>query len=270
MIRLNDGSVMPRLGYGVYKVAAAESASLVGKAIEAGYRGIDTASFYDNEAGVGEAVRAATVARGALFVTTKIGNDDHGFDAARRAFDRSHARLGLDTVDLLLIHWPQPARNRYVETWRALIDLRREGRVRAIGVSNFAETHLERLIAETGVVPAVNQVELHPRYQQRDLRAFHARHGIATECWSPLGRARFLGDPALATLAAKHDRTPAQIVLRWHLDSGSIAIPKSATPARIVENADVFGFALDADDHAVITAMDDPAGRMGADPAAFG
>jgi 2,5-diketo-D-gluconate reductase A len=269
-ITLNNGVVMPQLGFGVWQVPDDEAAEVVGTALEAGYRSIDTAAVYGNERGTGRAVGASGVPRGELFVTTKVWNDAHGYDRTLRSFDESLGRLGLEYVDLYLVHWPVPARDRYVDTWRALERLLADGRVRAIGVSNFHAEHLERLIGETSVVPAVNQVELHPQLQQRELREFHARHGIATEAWSPLGQGRgLLSAPAVVAVAQKHGRTPAQVVLAWHLRTGSIAIPKSATPSRIRENFDVFGIELDADDLAAFAALDEGK-RLGPDPAEFG
>ncbi|MEH3147529.1 MAG: aldo/keto reductase [Methylobacterium frigidaeris] len=269
-LTLNDGASIPRLGFGVWRVEDAQAPEIVGTALAAGYRSVDTAAAYGNEAGVGRAIRESGLSRDEVFVTTKLWNDRHGTDAALRAFDESLARLGLDHVDLYLVHWPVPGRNAYVETWRALIRLRDEGRARSIGVSNFTVAHLTRIIAETGITPAVNQIELHPRFQQPALRRFHAEAGIATEAWSPLGRGALLDDPAIAAIARKHGRTPAQVVLRWHLDIGNVAIPKSANPVRIRENADVFGFALDRQDLAALTALDRPDGRIGPDPETFG
>ena len=269
-VTLNDGVAMPQLGLGVFKVPDGEARALVGTAVDAGYRAIDTAAMYGNEAGIGAGVRDAAARGRPVFLTTKLWNDHHGTDAAFRALDGSLSRLGLPVIDLYLIHWPSPAQNLYVETWRALIAMRAEGRVRSIGVSNFAPDHLERLIGETGVVPAVNQVELHPRFQQKTLRAFHARHGIATESWAPLGRARLLDDATIVRIAGKWGKAPAQVVIRWHLQSGLIVIPKSAHPERVAANAAVFDFALDADDMAAIAALDSPDGRSGPDPARFG
>jgi 2,5-diketo-D-gluconate reductase A len=267
IVKLNDGREMPQLGLGVWQTPAGETARVVGLAIEAGYRSIDTAAAYGNEAGVGEAVRTSAVPREDLFVTTKLRNDEQ--DRAAKAFDESLVRLGLDHVDLYLIHWPVPQRGRYVEVWRALIRVKEEGRARSIGVSNFNADHLERIIGETGIVPALNQIELHPRFQQKTLREFHARHGIATQCWSPLGKALFLDDPAIAAVARKHGKTPAQTVIRWHLDLGLVPIPKSANAARIRENFAVFDFRLDADDLASFARLDTSTGRTGPDPLAF-
>ena len=265
-VAFNDGNAVPQIGLGVWRTPDEEAASVVETALRAGYRHVDTAKIYDNEEGVGEGLRAAGLARDELFVTTKVWNDAQGYDEARRALDASLRRLGLDQVDLYLIHWPSPRRGRYVDTWRALIAAQRDGLARSIGVSNFEEEHLERLIGEMGVAPALNQIELHPRFQQRSLRAAHARLGIATESWSPLGQGKLLIDPAIARVAAKHGRTPAQIIIRWHLDSGLVVIPKSANPNRIAENFDVFGFALDAEDMTAIHGLDNADGRIGPNP----
>lgn len=262
---LRDGVAIPQLGFGVYKVPPADTEKSVLSALEAGYRSIDTATLYRNERQVGEAVRASGLPREDLFVTTKLWNDAHGYDAALKAFDRSQAALGLDQVDLYLIHWPQPKRDEYVSTWRALVRLLADGRVRAVGVSNFQPAHLRRLIDETGTVPALNQVELHPLLAQNELRAFHAEHGIVTEAWAPLARGRLLDDPVVNRLARKYDRTSAQILLRWHLELGNVAIPKSVTPARIRENLDVLDFRLTDDDMRDIATLDSGT-RTGLDP----
>lgn len=269
MIVLNDGNRMPQLGVGVWKVPADDTARAVGAAIAAGYRSVDTAAIYGNEAGVGAAIADSGIPRADFFVTTKLWNSNHGHDAALRAFDDSMARLGLDQLDLYLIHWPVPGQDLFVDSWRALVRLREEGRVRSIGVSNFLAPHLERLIGETGVAPAVNQIELHPRFQQAELRAFHARHGIATESWSPLGRGTAFADPVVAGIAAKHGRTAAQVIIRWHLDLGLIVIPKSVTPAHIRENIAVFDFTLDDADRAAMARLDRADGRTGPDPLTF-
>jgi 2,5-diketo-D-gluconate reductase A len=268
-IALNDGQAMPQLGLGVWRTPPPDTAEVVRTALEVGYRAIDTAAAYDNEAGVGEGVRASGLPREEVFVTTKLWNTDQGYDEALRAFDRSQARLGLGYVDLYLIHWPSPARGRYIDSWRALVRLQEEGRVRSIGVSNFMIEHLRRIVAETGVVPAVNQIELHPCFQQTDLRAFHAGQGIATESWSPLGKGRLLKHPEIARIAARHGKTPAQAVIRWHLDSGLMVIPKSVHPERIAENFEVFDFRLDEEDMRAIARLDDPNGRIGDDPLSF-
>jgi 2,5-diketo-D-gluconate reductase A len=255
-LALNDGSTIPQLGLGVYKVPDDEAETVVATALDAGYRHLDTASFYGNEGGVGRAMRASGVPRDEVFLTTKVWNTDHGYDETLRAFDLSLETLGTDHVELYLIHWPAPAQDRYVETYRALERIAEEGRARSIGVSNFEVHHLERLLGETSVVPVVDQVEAHPWLQQRELRAFADAHGIVTEAWSPLARGRILDDPTLLRLAERHGVSTAQVVVRWHLQQGLVVIPKSVTPSRIRSNIDVFGFELDADDLAAIAALD--------------
>ncbi|MGX1855066.1 aldo/keto reductase [Streptomyces sp. NBC_01456] len=268
-ITLNNGIAMPQLGFGVWQIEDDQAFTAVGQALEAGYRSIDTAAIYGNEEGTGKALAASGLAREELFVTTKLWNGDQGHDAALRAFDRSLTKLGLEYVDLYLIHWPLPSRDTYVDTYKALEKIHADGRAKAIGVSNFLPGHLERLLGETSVVPAVNQIELHPQFQQAESRALHARHHIVTEAWSPLGQGKGLLEHAtLAELAAKHGRTPAQVVLRWHLQLGNVVIPKSVTPSRIAENIDVFDFALDDTDLATLAALDS-GNRLGPDPATF-
>jgi len=269
LTRLNDGQAMPQVGLGVWQTPADITAQVVRTAIATGYRSIDTAAVYGNEAGVGEGVHGSEVSRDEIFITTKLWNRDHGYDATLAAFDHSLERLGLDDVDLYLIHWPVPAEGRYIDSWRAMIRLQEEGRARSIGVSNFMVEHLRRLIGETGVAPAVNQVELHPKFQQTELRAFHASQGIVTESWSPLGQGELLKHPVIARIAARHGRTPAQAVIRWHIDSGFVVIPKSVHAHRIAENFEVFDFRLDDEDMTAIAALDDPTGRMGFDPLTF-
>ncbi|MGO4630420.1 aldo/keto reductase [Streptomyces sp. 2RAF24] len=260
---------MPQLGFGVWQVPDAEAEQAVGTALEAGYRSIDTAAIYGNETGTGKAVAASGLPREELFVTTKLWNSDQGYESTLRAFDDSLGKLGLEYVDLYLIHWPVPNKDAYVDTYRAFEKILADGRARAIGVSNFLPEHLERLIGETSVVPAVNQIELHPQLQQAASRAAHARHGIATEAWSPLGQGRGLLDvPAIVAIARKHARTPAQVVLRWHVQLGNLVIPKSVTPSRIRENIAVFDFELDAEDLAGLAALDEGR-RLGPDPAEF-
>ncbi|GGU30985.1 oxidoreductase [Lentzea flava] len=269
IVKLNNGVEMPQLGFGVWQVPDAEATPAVSEAIRAGYRSIDTAAIYGNEAGTGAAVAQSGVAREELFVTTKLWNSEQGYDATLRAFDESLRKLGLDVLDLYLIHWPTPARDLYVDTWKAFVELQKEGRVRAIGVSNFQPAHLRRLIDETGVVPAVNQIELHPYLQQADLRAFHAEHGIQTEAWSPLGQGgELLGDPVVTEIAARHQRSAAQVVLRWHLQLGNIVIPKSVTPSRIRENIAVFDFELAEEEMAALSTLD-RGGRIGPNPDEF-
>ncbi|KQP96491.1 aldo/keto reductase [Methylobacterium sp. Leaf117] len=269
-INLCDGRTIPQLGFGVYQLPDDRAPEIVGAAIRAGFRSIDTAAIYENEAGVGQAVRASVVSRSDLFVTTKLWNDRQGYEATLRAFDESLVRLGLDDVDLYLIHWPCPDRDLFLDTWKAFVRLQAEGRAKSIGVSNFEPDHLDRIITETGVVPAVNQIELHPRFQQKTLRAVHARYGIVTESWSPLGRGQALSDPILMGIAERHGRTPAQVVLRWQIQKGLVAIPKTATLSRIPENLDVFGFTLETDELTAIDTLDRPDGRMGPDPMTFG
>ncbi len=268
-ITLNNGVEMPQLGYGVFKVPNDETEAAVTAAIEAGYRSIDTATLYGNEAGVGAAVAKSGLPRADLFVTTKLWNDDQGYDPTMRAFDKSLDLLGLEYLDLYLIHWPTPKRDRYVETWRAFEKLSADGRVRAIGVSNFQPAHLKRLVDETGTVPAVNQVELHPYLTQEAVRAANAELGIATEAWSPLARGGdLLREPAVTALASRYGRTGAQVVLRWHLQLGNIVIPKSVTPSRIAENVAVFDFELTDDDMASLSALE-RGHRTGPDPDAL-
>lgn len=275
-VTLNNGAEIPQLGFGVWQVPDAEAAPAVRTAIEAGYRSVDTAAIYENEAGTGKAIAEAGVARDELFVTTKLWNSGtrdwsgaQGRDAVRRAFDTSLDLLGLEYLDLYLIHWPRPMHDSFLNIWQAFEELLADGRVKSVGVSNFGTAQLETLLKESSVVPVLNQVELHPHFPQHELRAFHAEHGIATEAWSPLGQGKgLLSEPALVKVAAKHGRTVAQVVLRWHLQSGVIAIPKSVTPSRIRENLDVAGFELDAEDMAAIATVE-TGERLGPDPQGF-
>lgn len=265
-ITLNNGVPMPQLGFGVWQVPDDEATAAVATALETGYRSIDTAAIYENERGVGRALAASGLPREELFVTTKLWNAEQGYDSTLRAFDASLERLGLEQVDLYLIHWPMPAVDRYLDTWKAFEKIYADGRARAIGVSNFQPAHLNRVLELGGTTPALNQIELHPTLQQSVPRAYHADHGIATEAWSPLGQGGdLLKDPKLARIAEKHGRTPAQVVLRWHLQLGNVVIPKSVTPSRIRENFDVFGFSLDAEDMAAIGTLNTGT-RLGADP----
>ncbi|BFV60274.1 aldo/keto reductase [Kitasatospora sp. CMC57] len=275
-ITLNNGRAIPQLGFGVWQVADDEAATAVETAIKAGYRSIDTAAIYENEAGTGKAIAAAGVPREELYVTTKLWNSgladwsgQQGRDAVLRAFDDSLGKLGLEYVDLYLIHWPRPMHGSFGNVWKAFEELAADGRARSVGVSNFGPAQLDALRRESDLVPVLNQVELHPHFPQRELRAYHAEHGIATEAWSPLGQGKsLLTEPALVKIAEKHGRTVAQVVLRWHLQSGIIAIPKSVTPSRIVENLDVTGFELDADDLTAIAALE-TGERLGPDPQSF-
>lgn len=259
---------MPMLGYGVWQVADAEAETLVAHAIHSGYRSIDTASIYDNERGVGAGVASCGVDRGELFIATKLWNDRHRGDEPSRALDESLERLGMDRVDLYLVHWPSPVVGAYEAAWRSLVAAQADGRATSIGVSNHAIEHLDRITTATGVAPAVNQVELHPYFQQQELRAWHAERGIVTEAWSPLGQGgELLQDPVLVGIAREHGCTPAQVVLAWHRAMGIVAIPKSATPARIVENLASVDVQLTAADVAAIEALDrGAAGRIGPDP----
>ena len=255
-VTLNNGVEIPQLGFGVFLIPPDETAAAVTTAIEAGYRQIDTAQGYRNEKGVGEAVAGSGLPRDEIFITTKLANGQHGHDRAAAALEASLERLGMDTIDLFLIHWPLPMFDRYVETWRVLEHLLADGRIRSIGVSNFEIEHLERLAAETDITPALNQVELHPEFPQEELRAYHGAHGIATEAWGPLGQNRgLLDDDSVVGLANSKDRTPAQIVLRWHIQIGNVVIPKSVTPQRIQENIDIFDFELDEAEMEVIAGL---------------
>ncbi|MGW6375646.1 aldo/keto reductase [Rhodococcus sp. NPDC055112] len=271
-VTLNDGNTIPQLGFGVWQVPDDESYSAVTSALSIGYRSIDTAAIYRNEVGTGRAIADSGVARDELFITTKLWNgaeETWTADSVRREFDASLERLGLDYLDLYLIHWPRAAREDYIAIWRAFAELKAEGRVRSIGVSNFQPAQLSRIIDETSVIPAVNQIELHPYFAQPELRAFHAEHGIVTEAWSPLGQGgALLEDPALARIAEKYQRSTAQVVLRWHLQIGNVVIPKSVTPYRIRQNIDVFDFELDADDLTAIAGLD-AGNRLGPDPDEF-
>jgi 2,5-diketo-D-gluconate reductase A len=267
-LTMRDGAHIPQLGFGVFQVPPKETEQVTAAALEAGYRHIDTAAAYRNEAGVGLALRASGLERADVFVTTKCWNEDQGYEQAKRALEASLSRLEMDHVDLYLIHWPVPAHDRYLETWRAFIEMRDEGLIRTIGVSNFQPTHLRRLIAETGETPAVNQVELHPLLQQHGLRREHEELGILTEAWSPLAQGLALEAPEIAAIAERHAVTPGQVVIRWHLQIGNVVIPKSVTPERIEQNFDVFGFALtDAEMHEI--ARLDAGHRTGPDPDLF-
>ena len=267
-VRLNDGNEIPQLGFGVFQVPPPETVETALNALSAGYRHIDTAAAYRNEAEVGQALRASGLDRDDVFITTKCFNDDHGYDAARNAFKTSLDRLELDFVDLYLIHWPVPSKDLYLDTWKAFIELREEGLVRSIGVSNFQPAHLERIVSETGVTPSVNQVELHPHLQQPGLRREHEDRGIVTEAWSPLAQGGVLEEPEIVRIAKEQGRTAGQVVLRWHLQLGNVIFPKSSTPSRIEENFDVFSFELAEADMAAIGQLD-KGERIGPDPDEF-
>jgi 2,5-diketo-D-gluconate reductase A len=269
-LRLNDGLSAPQLGLGVWQIPEAHVARVVIDSLRCGYRFIDTAAIYRNERGVGVGLRESGLPREQVYVATKLWNDGHGHDATLKAFDQSLARLDLDYVDLYLIHWPVPSAGRFVDSWRAMMKLRGEGRIRSIGVSNFNPAHLTRLIEETGVRPVVNQIELHPRFQQQAVARFNATLGIVTESWSPLGQGKVLDHPVIRSIAVKHERTPAQVVLRWHLDKGYMVIPKTTRLERLKENLAVFDFSLDEDDHTAIGGLDDSQGRLGENPEEVG
>ena len=271
-LALNNGVEIPQLGFGVFQVPDAETEAAVSEALAVGYRSIDTAAIYGNERGVGQAIAKSGIAREELFVTTKLWNSDQGRETTRPAYEASLEKLGLDHVDLYLIHWPTPAADRYVETWEAMEELYDAGAVRAIGVSNFLPDHLRRIVDLGGTVPAVNQIEVHPGLHQSDATDFGAKYDIATEAWSPLAQGGdLLGHPVIVDIAGRLGRTPAQVILRWHIQQGRIVIPKSVTPSRISENFDVFGFELTAEDLAAIDGLEAPggAGRIGPDPAEF-
>lgn len=264
-ITLNNGLRMPQMGFGVWQVPDDAVTAAVLEALAVGYRSIDTAASYGNEAGVGEAFRRSGLARDDVFVTTKVANSDHGYDSTLRAFDASAERLGTDVVDLYLVHWPQPGHDRYVSTWKALERLYSEGRARSIGVCNFHRTHLERVLREGGIAPMVNQIELHPLLPQAELRAFDAEHNIVTEAWSPLGSGRLLDHPLIVEIARELGRTTAQILLRWHIQLGNVVIPKSVTPERIRTNFEVFDFELSREAMDRIGGLDEGR-RFGSDP----
>jgi len=263
-IELFDGRTIPQLGFGTWPLDDDEAYAAVGTALERGYRLIDSAARYDNEVGVGRAVADSGVPREEIVVTTKLPGADHGYEEALAGFEQSRQRLGLEYVDLYLIHWPLPTIDRFVDTWRAFVQLREQGLARSIGVSNFTPAQIERIVAETGVWPAVNQIELHPDFAQADVRAWHAEHGVAIEAWRPLGRG-LLGHPKLAEIGEAHDKTPAQVVLRWHVQLGLVAIPKSADPERIAQNIDVFDFELSEAELASLAELDRE-NRLGGDP----
>jgi 2,5-diketo-D-gluconate reductase A len=271
-VRLNDGHSIPQLGFGVFQIDPADTAEAVGNALEVGYRHIDTAEMYRNERGVGEGVRASGLDRGEVFITSKLNNGYHRPDDARRAFDRTLTELGFDYVDLFLIHWPLPTlyRGDFVSTWKTLEEFREDGRARSIGVSNFQIEHLQRLASASDQVPAVNQIELHPYLLNEQVRAYDEAHAIVTEAWSPIAQGKVLADPAIIRIADRLNRSPAQVVLRWHIQRGNVVFPKSTTPSRIEENFELFDFHLDADDVASITALDKgEAGRTGPHPDTF-
>lgn len=266
VLDLNDGHKAPQIGFGVFQIPDPETADAVAAALAAGYRSLDTAAIYKNEKGVQQGIERSGVARGDIFLTTKLWNAEQGFDTTLKAFDESLKKLGTDYVDMYLIHWPTPKKDLYIDTWKAFIRLREEGRIRSIGVSNFQPAHLDRLVKETGVVPVVNQIELHPDFAQRDVVAANANHKIVTEAWSPLGQGGdLLKNDTLVAIGKAHGKSTAQVVLRWHIQSGHMVIPKSKTPERIASNIDVFDFELSKDDMAKVDTLD-AGNRMGPDP----
>ncbi|ANG96741.1 2,5-diketo-D-gluconic acid reductase [Brucella pseudogrignonensis] len=268
-VKLNDGNHIPQLGYGVWQVGNDEAISAVSEALKVGYRHIDTAAIYGNEEGTGKAINESGIARSDIYLTTKLWNKEQGYESTLKAFDESLKKLGTDYVDLYLIHWPLPSKDLFMETWRAFIKIKEEGRAKSIGVSNFRTADLERILKESDVVPVLNQIELHPQFQQDELRLFHSKHDIATEAWSPLGQGTILENPTLKSIAEKHGKSVAQVILRWHIETGNIVIPKSVTPARIKENFDIFNFSLNGTDHDAITKLDKTDGRIGPNPATF-
>jgi 2,5-diketo-D-gluconate reductase A len=271
-ITLNDQTTIPQLGFGVFQVPPDETAATVASALEVGYRHLDTAQMYRNEQGVGEAIAASGIARDELYVTTKLNNGFHRPDDARRAFDESLTRLGLDRVDLFLIHWPLPTRydGDFVSTWQTLVEFQKDGRATSIGVSNFQAAHLDRIIEETGVVPAVNQIEAHPFFGNEEVRAASAGHGIAVEAWSPIAQGAVNDDPTIQGIASRLGRTPAQVALRWHVQRGDIVFPKSMRAERMVENFAIFDFELSPEDMTAVTGLDrGEEGRLGPNPDVF-
>ena len=267
-VTLNDGNSIPQVGLGVWQTPAEETERAVSAALRTGYRHIDTAAAYRNEAETGRGLADSGIPREDVYLVTKLWNSDQGYDSTLAAFDASLDRLGVDYLDLYLIHWPVPANNSYVDTFKAFAHLRDQGRIRSIGVSNFAPEHLTVLIDATGIVPAVNQVELHPLFPQHELREVHARLGIATEAWSPLGQGSLLADPVIGGIAERHGKTAAQVLIRWHIHLGNIVIPKSVNPERIASNFDVFDFDLDASDMSAIASLETDT-RLGPDPRTF-
>jgi 2,5-diketo-D-gluconate reductase A len=268
-VTFHDGRSAPQLGLGVWQIENDDAATVVQTAIDLGYRSIDTAAIYGNEEGVGRGIAQSKAKREELFIATKLWNDRHGHDTSKAAFQESLERLGLDYVDLYLIHWPVPKNGLYVDAWETMIQLRDEGSAKSIGVCNFNIDHLQKLLDKTGVLPVVNQIELHPHFQQAELREFHAEHDIITEAWSPLGRGKLFEEPSLVAIARKHGRSVAQVMIRWHTQLGNMVIPKSVTPSRIQENLNVFDFTLDDQDMAAIAKLDRPDGRDGPDPELF-
>lgn len=265
---LLDGRSIPQLGFGLWQVPEDTTGQTVMQALQLGYRLLDGAAIYGNEVGQGEGLSASGLPRDEVFVTTKVWNDNQGFDSTLRAIDESLGRLGLDAVDLCLIHWPCAQKELYVETWKAFIRAKEEGKLRSIGVSNFAPEHLERIINETGVTPVLNQIEVHPRFQQKELRAFHSEHNIITQCWTPLGQSKSFNDPVIVGISERLGKSPAQIILRWHVQLGCSVIPRSTNPERMAQNMALFDFSLSENDMTAIAGLD-AGNRLGPDPASF-
>lgn len=266
-IKLSDGRSIPQLGFGVWQVPDGAVTVAVAEALKAGYRSIDTAQGYGNEPGVGKAIAESGIGRDELFITSKLRTRDQGYDATLKSFMGSLDRLELDYLDMFLIHWPVPAHDKYADSWKAFVQLQKDGRIRSIGVSNFLPEHVDRIVAETGVTPAVNQIEVHPEYQQRDVRDFHKQHGIAIESYSPLGSGAVIDNAQIARIAEKHGKSPAQAIIRWHIQEGLIVIPKSTHAERIRANIDVFDFELDDADMQTIAGLDKADGKQGGQPA---
>ena len=265
-ITMNDKMLIPTVGFGTWQISDAEAPKIVEEALEIGYRLIDTATMYKNEEGIGAALKNTKLKREEIFLATKVWNTDQGYDANLRAMDSSLSKLKTDYLDLYMIHWPAPKQDKYLSSWKALMRLRKEGIAKSIGVCNFNQEQIERLINETGIIPAVNQIELHPHFQQKELRAFHEKHNIVTEAWSPLARGKLFSDEQIVAIAKTHNKTPAQIVLRWHFDNGIIAIPKSSTESRILENIDIFNFSLTPSELTILSTIDNINGRTGPNP----
>ncbi len=263
---MNDKMLIPTVGFGTWQISDAEAPKIVEEALEIGYRLIDTAAMYKNEEGIGAALKNTKLKREEIFLATKVWNTDQGYDATLRAMDSSLSKLKTDYLDLYMIHWPAPKQDKYLSSWKALMRLRKEGIAKTIGVCNFNQEQIERLINETGIIPAVNQIELHPHFQQKELRAFHEKHNIVTEAWSPLARGKLFSDEQIVAIAKTHNKTPAQIVLRWHFDNGIIAIPKSSTESRILENIDIFNFSLTPSELTILSTIDNINGRTGPSP----
>lgn len=263
---MNDKMLIPTVGFGTWQISDEEAPAIVEEALEMGYRLIDTAAMYQNEVGIGKAIKNAKLKREEIFLATKVWNTDQGYDATLRAMDSSLSKLKTEYLDLYMIHWPAPKQDKYLSSWKALMRLRKEGVAKSIGVCNFNQEQIEKLINETGIVPVINQIELHPHFQQKELRAFHEKHNIVTEAWSPLARGKLFDDELIVSIAKKYQKSPAQVVLRWHFENGIVAIPKSSTQLRILENLDIFNFSLTPEELIMLSTIDDKNGRTGPNP----